>query len=147
MGWFEMISDTMKKLGDAPYGVFRILVGLLFMLHGAQKWGILGMGEGFAASGFSSMFGVPVALAYAVYAIELAGGLLILLGLFTRTSAFLGSIVMIGALAIVHLPKGLNPLGSGGELPLMFLAAFLVIMMDGARVWSLEKALMKSDKY
>ena len=142
------IGKMMKKLGDAPYGVFRILVGFLFVLHGSQKWGILGMGEGFPASGFSSMFGVPVALAYAVYSIELVAGLCILLGIFTRTCAFLGSLVMIGALAKVHLPATLNPLAQGGgELPLLFLAAFLVLMMEGARTWSLEKAIFKEEKF
>jgi len=142
------IKKIMEKIGDAPYGVFRIIVGLLFTLHGAQKWGILGMGDGFPPAGFSSMFGVPVALAYAVYSIELVTGICILLGIFTRSAAFLGALVMIGALAKVHLPATFNPLAQGGgELPLLFLAAFLVLMMQGSRVWSLEKALMKSDVF
>ena len=142
------IRKIMEKTGDVPYGAFRILIGLLFTLHGAQKWGIFGMGDGFPAAGFSSTFGVPVALAYAVYSIELVAGLCILLGTFTRTAAFLGALVMVGALAKVHLPASLNPLAQGGgEIPLLFLAAFLVLMMQGARVWSLEKAIFKKDQY
>ncbi len=143
-----MIKDTMKKIGDAPYGVFRILVGLLFMLHGAQKFGIFGMGDGFPPGAFATTFGVPLALVYLVYIIEFAGGLCIMLGLFTRIAAFLGSLVMIGALAIAHLPATLNPLAQGGgELPLLFLASFLVLMMQGARIWSVEKLIFKGDRF
>ncbi len=143
-----MIGEMVKKLDGAPYGAFRIIVGLLFLMHGAQKWGILGMGEGFPVSGFSSAFGVPLPLAYIVYTIEFLGGLCILLGIFTRTATFLGSLVMIGALAIAHLPKTLNPLGQGGgEIPLLFLACFFILMMEGAKVWSLERLIFRKDRW
>ena len=140
-----MIGDTIKKLGNAPYGAFRVVIGLVFMLHGAQKYGL--MGDGTTIAKFAGLFHLPLALAYAAATIELVGGACILLGLFTRSAAFLGSVVMITALAIVHFPNGINPLANQGELPLLFLASFLVIMVNGARAWSLEKAILRHDKF
>lgn len=139
------IGKLMKRCGDYPYLALRVIVGLLFMLHGAQKYGL--MGDGTTIAKFAGLFHLPLALAYAAATIELVGGACILLGLFTRSAAFLGSIVMITALAIVHFPNGINPLANQGELPLLFLASFLVIMVNGARAWSLEKAILRHDKF
>lgn len=139
------IGKLMKKCGDWPYMAFRVVVGLLFMLHGAQKYGLFG--DGTTIAKFAGLFHLPLALAYAAATIELVGGACILLGLFTRTAAFLGSINMIVALATVHFPNGINPLANQGELSLLFLASFLVIMVNGARAWSLEKAILRHDKF
>ncbi len=140
-----MIGDAIKKLGNAPYGAFRVIIGLVFMLHGAQKYGL--MGDGMSVAKFAGFFNLPLALGYAAATIELVGGLCILLGLFTRTAAFFGSINMIVALAIAHFPTGLNPLANGGEPALLYLAAFFVLMVYGAQAWSLEKALFKKDEF
>lgn len=123
--------------------VFRVVIGLMFAVHGAQKFGIVGDGN---ISGFASMFGLPMWLAVISGLVELVGGLLIALGLFTRIAAVFTSIQMIAALAIAHFPNGLNPFTNGGELAVIYLAAFLALIGFGGGRYSLE-ALFCKDKY
>ena len=124
--------------------MFRVLIGLMFSLHGAQKFGLIGDGN---VAGFAGAMGFPIALAYVIATIELIGGLAILLGLYTRLAAFLGGLVMIGAYIIAHLPNGLSPLANKGELALMYLASFLVILIYGAGVYALEKVFSKKELF
>ncbi len=128
-----------KKYGEHLYLVFRVLVGLLFFMHGSGK--LLGWfgGPGFGFSG-------PWLMVLAG-SIEFLAGLGILLGFFTRLSALGGLVVMVGALATVHFPQGYNPLANGGELATLFLAAFLVLLVYGAQKWSLEKQLLKKELF
>jgi len=137
-----MKGKNCEKYSQAVYAIFRIVIGLLIATHGAQKFGLIGDGN---IGGFAGMFSFPIWLAAIVAGIELIGGLLVALGIITRIAATLDGIVMIGALAIVHIPKGLNPLTNGGELPLLFLVAFLVISAYGSGKFGVEKGLMKKE--
>ncbi len=131
----------MEKLhfkNDYFYFLFRLVVGLLFFLHGAQKFGLIGEGN---IAGFASAFGFSTGLASFVGLVELLGGLFILLGLWTRLSSALLSVVMLVAMILAHFPKGLNPLANGGELALLFFVGLLVLWDRGAGKWSLEKTL------
>ena len=111
------------------YFVFRLLVGLMFFMHGAGKlFGWFG-GPGF---GFG---GEPLMVLAGV--LEFLIGLAIVFGLWTRLAAFGGAIVMLVAYFKAHL--GWNPLTSGGELAVMYFVAFLVLMVYGAGKWRLEK--------
>ena len=139
-----MFEKCIKKYGDTAYPIFRIVIGLLIALHGAQKFGIIGEGT---VAGFAGLFGLPVWVGFIVAFIELVGGLAILFGLFTRPAAFFAGIEMLVALLFYHLPNGLNPLTNGGELALLFLVSFLVIYIQGAKKWSLEKKLFKKEKF
>jgi len=137
----NLLGKFTEKHHDQLYGVMRILVGFLFLQHGGQKlfgwFGGIG-GDGAAVALFSLMGLAGV--------IEFFGGLAIAVGFFTRLAALGSALEMVGAYLIAHLPKGLNPFifgGNGGELALMYFAAFLIILAHGARVWSLEKALLK----
>src|SRR3989338_272429 len=135
-----MIDEYIKKYSNYLYFVFRVFVGLMFFLHGAQKFGIIGNGS---INGVAQVFGFPIWLAYIVGIVELTGGLLIALGIFTRTTAFISLIQMAVALIIALFPSGWNPVANGGEPALLFFSAFLVIIAYGARKISLERLIFK----
>ena len=136
----------LKKYQDEFYFGFRVIVGLLLFLHGAQKFGIMGEGS---IAGFAAAMSLPVWIAYLVAGVEVLGGAGILTGFFTRLSAFGGAVVMIGAVVLAHIPKSIPELiGQGSaELALLYLAAFLILMQSGARKWSLEKELLKKETF
>lgn len=128
-----MISKYAIKTENTMYTIFRIIIGLLFMMHGMQKLGWLG---GEAKTGLFLVVGIGEALV----------GLAILLGFLVRHAALGGVIIMIGAQIMSHLPKGINPMTNGGELSLLFLVSFLVVFAMGpGKYLSLEKALFKKE--
>ncbi|MFJ8646397.1 DoxX family protein [Streptomyces sp. NPDC093546] len=119
-----------------PYalGLFRVVVGLLFLCHGAASlFGVLG---GAAGSGGT----VPAGAWPGWYAavIQLVGGALVLLGLGTRATAFLASGSMAYAYFSVHQPMGLFPLENGGEASALFCWALLLLVFTGPGALSLD---------
>ncbi len=119
------------KYEEYFYFVFRVFVGLMFTQHGVQKlFGLLG-GTQVELVSLMGLAGV----------IELVGGLLIALGLFTRFAAFFSACDMVGAWFISHIANGWIPILNKGELALLYFAAFLVIMVYGAKKWGLDKVL------
>lgn len=82
--------------------VARILLGVIFFLHGLAKFqgGISGTAE------FFGSIGLPSALAYIVAIIELVGGILMILGLFTKVISLLFIVIMLGAIGTVKLEAG-----------------------------------------
>jgi len=118
-----MLETFVRKHRGSIYLVFRIMVGLLFMQHGAQKL-------------FGAFGGQPVAifsLLGVAGIIEFFGGLLITFGLFTRIVALFGIADMIGAWFIGHVKNGWIPIVNKGELALLYLAAFLIIFIYGQK--------------
>jgi len=131
------ISKFTKEHQDKLYLVFRILVGLMFFAHGAQKlFGWFG-GQPQAIASLMGVAGV----------IEVVGGMLIALGLFTRPAALLSAAQMIVAFVKVHLPMGLIPIMNKGELSLLYFAAFLILLVYGNGIWSLEKTLFGKERW
>lgn len=126
-----MIGKFAKKKGDYFYFVFRLLVGFMFSLHGAQK--LFGVFGGNQVEIFSLIWFAGV--------IEFFGGSFIALGLFARLSALFGIFNMAGAWFIAHVPQGWTPITNGGELALLYLAAFLIILVYGSRKWGLDNFL------
>ncbi len=125
-----MFQKFLKQNKDSFYLVFRLLVGFMFMLHGAQKLGILEGSFSFPSSGLMILASI----------IEFVGGILIVLGAFTEVAAFFGGITMIWAYISVHAGNGWNPLVNKGELALLYLAAFLVLMTLGpGKKWVLRR--------
>lgn len=114
------------------YSTFRIMVGLLFVQHGLQKmfgwFGAQGPVELFSLFGFAGV-------------VELVGGTLLVLGLFTRVAAFAGIVNMLGAYFTVHVSGGLAPIVNKGELALLYLATFLVLFSHGGQKWSLDSLI------
>lgn len=114
--------------GDYAYLAFRVLVGLLFAQHGAQK-----------LFGWFGKDAVPLLSKMGLAGvIELTGGLLIAVGLFTTIAAFISGLEMLVAYIMSHAPQGWIPILNRGELALLYFAAFLVIMTQGAKKWSLD---------
>ena len=130
-----MIFKYVKNYENHLYFVFRVLIGLLFMQHGAQK--LFGM-FGFQAVPLTSLFGLAGI-------IEFFGGLAIAVGFFTRLAALISALEMGVAYFMVHASQGLIPILNQGELALLYFASFLVIIVYGARKLSLEKALLKKE--
>jgi putative oxidoreductase len=127
-----------KLLGNyAPqiYAILRIVVGFLFFCHGLQKvFGLFGgvNGAGAAAPLFS-LFGMAGM-------IEIIGGLLVTLGLFTGTVAFILSGEMAAAYFIAHLPASTWPIENKGEEAVLYCFIFLYMATQGSGMWSLDAA-------
>jgi putative oxidoreductase len=114
-------------------GILRMMVGLLYMEHGLAK-----------------VLGFPLQPNHASYALfnlnpglqgllELVGGLLLALGLFTRTVAFILAGDMAVAYFMAHAPRGFFPLLNGGELAIVYCFVFLYFWVAGGGEWSLDR--------
>lgn len=112
--------------------VLRIMSGLLFLEHGTQKlFGFPARMGGGAAPDLLSLAGVAGCL-------ELVGGALIVLGLFTRPVAFVLSGQMAFAYFLAHAPKSPFPALNGGDAAILFCFVFLYVAAAGAGPWSLD---------
>ena len=79
--------------------------------------------------------------------IEFFGGIAIAFGLFTRLVALFAGIEMLYAYFTVHAPHGLMPIVNKGELALLYLSGFLVLIAYGAKKWSIDRALFKKESF
>ncbi len=112
--------------------VLRIISALLFMQHGAQKlFGFLAPMQATSHPLFSLM-GIAGVL-------EFFGGLLLVLGVFTRPVAFVLSGEMAVAYFMVHAPKGFWPLKNGGDLAILWTFVFLYMAVAGGGAWRLDR--------
>ena len=121
-------------LARFSYAALRILTGLLFMQHGAQKlFGMLGGVDGHGATAqMASLAGLAGVL-------EFVGGLLIVIGLFTRIVAFILSGEMAYAYWMVHVAHGgLIPIRNRGEFAALLCFVFLFLAFNGAGAWSVD---------
>ena len=117
----------------------RVIVGLLFACHGAQKvFGWFGGldGKGTAAP-LSSLFGVAGT-------IEMFTGFLITIGLLAGYAAFIASGEMAAAYFIGHFPNGFWPIENKGEEAVFYCFVFLYMATRGAGIWSIEGARRRS---
>ncbi|MGW6946493.1 DoxX family protein [Streptomyces xanthophaeus] len=125
-----------RRLNSAqPYavGMFRIVIGLLFTCHGAASlFGVLGGAHGGGTIAAGTWPGWYAA------AIQLAGGTLVLLGIGTRSAAFVASGSMAYAYFTAHQPDALWPLQNGGEASALFCWAFLLLVFTGPGALALE---------
>jgi len=115
--------------------ILRIITGLLFLEHGTQK--IFDFPPRPNPRPYELFTLVPGLAGI----LELAGGILIVLGLFTRPVAFLLSGEMAFAYFMSHAPRGFFPIsmgGNGGELAILYCFLFLYFAFVGAGVWSLD---------
>jgi putative oxidoreductase len=125
----------------APYllSLLRIIAALLFLAHGTQK--LFGYPPGPPFTGFPnfSMLGIAGML-------EVAGGILLVLGLFTRPTAF----ILCGEMAVAyfraHAPRNFFPLLNGGEITVMFCFLFLYLVAAGPGPLSLDHLMAGSGK-
>ncbi|MGW2210421.1 DoxX family protein [Streptomyces sp. NPDC001781] len=123
-----------------PYalGLFRIVIGLLFTAHGAASlFGVLGGAAG--THGGTIAAGTWPGWYAAV--IQLAAGALVLLGLGTRGAALIASGSMAFAYFDVHQQAALWPIQNGGELPVLFCWAFLLLVFTGSGAFGLDRVV------
>lgn len=112
----------------------RIVTGLLFMQHGAQKlFGALG---GTAVDSWMSQMGLAGVL-------EFFGGGLIVLGLFTQPVAVILAIEMVWAYFQAHLPRGFFPIQNGGELALLYCFVYLFFVANGGGKFSIDGLIQR----
>ncbi|MGE0157791.1 MAG: DoxX family protein [Gemmatimonadales bacterium] len=113
--------------------ILRMATALIFMLHGTTK-----------------LFGYPptdqprpelLSLIGVAGVLEVIGGLLLILGLFTRPVALVLAIEMMVAYGMMHLPRGIFPTLNGGEPAYLFGVVFLYLAVAGGGAWSLDRAL------
>ena len=111
--------------------VLRIVTALLFLQHGTAK--LLGFPHvaDFANLQLASLLGVSGIL-------ELVGGLLMLIGLFTRPTAFILSGMMAVAYFLAHASQGFYPLLNQGELAVLYCFVFLYLSVAGGGPWSVD---------
>lgn len=112
--------------------VLRIVAGLIFLEHGTQKFLSFPPGQ---AAGTGLAFDNPGAYSGLI---ELAAGLLIALGLFTRPAAFLASGTMAVAYWIAHAPQNAFPVNKGGDAAILYCFVFLYLVFAGPGPWSLD---------
>ena len=115
--------------------ILRIVIGLLFMEHGLAK-----------------LFGFPTAalspamfqLLWFAGVIEALGGLLLTLGLFTRTAAFIMSGEMAVAYFYSHAPRNFYPLLNGGDAAILYCFIFFYFFVVGGGAWSIDRIWHRS---
>lgn len=132
----ERIDAQTADWGPLP---LRVAVGLVFVMHGGQKLFVFGLA---GTAGFMAQVGIPAPMlaAVVVTAVELLGGLALLLGLFTRWVAIPLAIDMIVAILTVHLKAGFF-LPRGYEFTLTLLGATLGLALMGSGKASIDRAL------
>jgi putative oxidoreductase len=125
-----LIDSVLTTWSPRVLSIFRIILGLLFLEHGTSKYLSLPVSQttGVSLLSLSGINGV----------IELVGGVLIVLGLFTRPVAFILSGDMAVAYFIAHAPRGFFPLLNGGELAIIYCFAFLYLAAAGGGEWSID---------
>ena len=117
--------------GEQIYAILRIVSGLFFSMHGAQKlFGAFG-GEPVPPASMMGVGGV----------IELVCGILIAIGLLTSWAAFLASGEMAVAYFMYHQPNGALPIQNHGELAAVYAFLFLYMAARGAGTWSVASAM------
>jgi putative oxidoreductase len=134
------MQTVLGRYSEMIYAVMRLVVGLLFACHGAQKlFGVFGgyMGTPGATAPLASLGGVGGV-------IELVGGLMIALGLYAGPAAFICSGTMAVAYFMAHASRGFWPIVNQGELAVVYCFLFLYIASRGSGLYSVEAALRKT---
>lgn len=123
------MERILGRVAPYLYALMRIVVGLLFACHGAQKlFGLFGGPQ----MPLMSRFGIAGI-------VEFFGGLMIALGFLTGTVAFIASGEMAYAYFTAHRPQGNVPIQNGGELALLYCFVFLYIAARGVGAWGIDK--------
>ena len=123
------------RYGPQALSLLRIVAALIFLLHGSSK--ILGFpATEMGAPPVGSLFWVGGLL-------ELVGGLLLLIGLFSRPVAFVLSGEMAVAYWMVHAPQSTFPMINGGDAAILYCFVFLLIAAAGPGPWSVDSSMRR----
>jgi putative oxidoreductase len=125
----KFLDNLLDGREEQSYALLRIVTGFLFIWHGTQK-----------LLNFPVEFPYPLnPLMYSAGTIEMVGGVLVMIGLFTRPAAFICSGTMAAAYWMAHGMNSVFPIINKGELAALFCFAFLYIAVRGAGIWSVDK--------
>lgn len=144
-----MLKSIMHTTDDSASLVLRLMLGLVFFPHGAQK--ALGWFGGYGLEGtlgyFTHTMGVPMVFALLAIAAEFLGSIGLIVGLWTRVAAFGIACNMLVAIFMVHIHYGFfmnwtgKQAGEGYEFHLLVIAIALALIIKGGGRWSLDRAL------
>jgi putative oxidoreductase len=128
--------EKLSKYQSDVLSLLRIVSALIFMAHGTQK-----------LLGFPASERMPEAfsLSWNAGVLELVGGFLLVIGLFSRPVAFILSGLMACAYWIAHAPRSVFPVQNGGDAAILFCFVFLYIVFAGPGRWSVD-AMTKRDR-
>jgi len=115
------------------YAAMRIVTGLLFLFHGLQK--VLGL--------YGGQVQAVGSLPWVAGVIEVTGGILVMVGLFTAVAAFICSGEMAAAYFMAHFPKAFWPIENQGELAALYSFVFLYIASRGGGPLSVDRVVRK----
>jgi putative oxidoreductase len=130
-------NSTYKAWTPRILGILRIIIGFLFLQHGTAKlFGIphIAMFDGLQLASLLGLAGI----------LELVGGVLILIGLYTRQAAFILSGEMAFAYFMAHAPHGFLPILNQGELAVVYCFVFLYFAVAGAGAYSIDATRSKA---
>jgi putative oxidoreductase len=146
-----MFRKLINTTDDSVITVLRLILGVVFFAHGAQK--ALGWFGGYGFSGtmgfFTGAMHIPAPLAFLAICAEFLGGIGLLVGLLSRVAAFGIACNMLVAVVMVHRHFGLfanwagDQKGEGIEYHLLALAIALAIVIKGSGAFSIDRALSK----
>jgi putative oxidoreductase len=125
------MAAFMQPFVPQTYALMRIIAGLMFLCHGTQK--LFGWPQAMPQE-------APAFVKYGAGTIELVGGLLIAIGLFTRWAAFICAGQMAAAYWMAHGMQSFFPLINRGELAVLYCFVFLFISAYGPGIWSADGA-------
>ena len=128
------IGSELSAHSGRVLSVLRVVTGLLLLQHGAQK--LLGFPPGGQGGGVDLS-----TLAGWSGPIELVGGVLIILGLFTRPAAFILSGFTAVAYWMVHAGQSPYPINNGGELAVLYSFVFFYLIFAGPGAWALDNMI------
>src|SRR5690349_14848519 len=125
-------TETFERYTPHALAVLRIVTALIFLEHGSQKL------FGFPAA---PPGGLPPALSLFWFGgvLEFFGGLLLLVGLFTRCAAFVLAGEMAVAYWMVHAPKSFFPVLNGGDAAILYCFVFLYLVFAGPGLWRIDR--------
>jgi putative oxidoreductase len=130
------MDNALDRYTPYALAVLRIVAALIFIEHGTQKlFGFPAPPQGGYPAAFSLLWIGGV--------MEVVGGILVLLGLFTRPVAFLLAGEMAVAYWMFHAPRNLYPVLNGGDAAILYCFVFLLLVFTGPGAWSLDALLRR----
>ena len=125
------LADKLTPHAPKALAALRIMTAALFLAHGTAKF--------FAVPHVAMFDQMPVVSIYGLAgALEVVGGVLLILGLFTRPTAFVLSGFMAVAYFMAHAPKSFFPILNGGDSAIQFSFVFLYLVFAGGGAWTLD---------
>ena len=145
-----MIGALLGTKEDVGAFLARITLGIVILPHGLQK--LLGMFGGAGFSGTVEFFvssGIPAFVAILIIIGESFGALSLILGFLSRIAALGITLIMLGAIFMVHLPNGFfmnwfgSNAGEGYEYHILAVGLGLIVLIKGGGMWSVDRAIAK----